>query len=511
MPEKTITAIMMAALPTKTEYVVGFKGLDLTGGLLNLVYSDGTFEQVPLSEKMDYFTDNTKVGPSNVTVQYAGLTTGFRIMVREPALCKVTIIAPPNKTSYMEGEMLDLTGLRLMGHYDNGTEKEIASIPTISHRTQLGEAVVPLSIEHLFIPILIQVLPSQPIGISMRNMPKKTIYMEGIESLDVAGGMLEKKLANGRIELVPLTLDMVTGFDNTKVGKQTLTATYGSQNCQFDVEVVAKRCEHLELYSLPFKRSYIEGEHFDLLGIRLIAKKDGLTWEPTLDELTTKKPTAEANDINMVVCYQEQSIEVPITIIKKQLTGISVHTLPMVTTYKETELGTSISINADGGVLCLQYDNGETDFIPMADAEIPPIIPTGVGKQQVTIMYQSCETVFEVTIEPQKLLGIYISQQPTKTAYTAGELFDAAGMAVSAIYDNGKTSVVDRYTFPTQPLAETDASVIITYIDKTAIVPITVQTKTPSAVKLQRRAPLPQVKTMERFYPGTIGLRFGAE
>lgn len=507
MADKTITAIMMAALPAKTEYVVGFEGLDLTGGLLNLVYNDGTFEQVPLSEKMSYFVDNSTVGPANVTVQYAGLQTGFRIQVREPALSRVTIISQPNKTSYMEGEMLDLTGLRLMGHYDNGAEKEILPVPSVSHRLQLGEAVVPLTIGHLLIPILVQVLPSRPVSISIRNAPKKTVYMEGLEPLDVTGGMLEKRLSNGRIELVPMTVDMVTGFDGARVGKQTLTVSYGGQSCPFEVEVVPKRCEQLELYSLPHKRSYVEGEPFDLAGIRLVAKKDSLTWEPTPEELTTKTPTAAADDINIIVYYQEQSIEIPISVTKKHLASISVYTCPVTTKYKEANSEAQIAISLEGGVLLLQYDNGESGFIPMTDATALPVPPGVVGEQPVTVQYQGYETTFQITIEPKKLLGIYISQQPTKTAYLRGETFDPSGMVVSAIYDDGQTTCIDRYTYPTKPLIETDTTVVVTYIDKTAIVPVTVQASQTSPIKLQRRTNRSPMQA-DRFYPGTLHLRF---
>lgn len=507
MAEKPIAAIMMAALPTKTEYVVGFSGLDLTGGLLNLVYEDGSFEQVPLSEKMSYYVDNSKVGPANVTVQYAGLQAGFRIQVREPKLQKATIISPPAKTAYMEGETLDLTGLRLMGHYDNGQERELP-IPPLSHTVQLGEAVVPLSVENLLIPILVQVTPSKPVSIKMRNEPKKTVFVERLEELDVTGGMVEKRLSNGRIELVPLTADMVTGFDNTKVGKQSLKVSYGGQTCSYEVEVTARRCERLELRSLPRKRNYIQGEPFDLHGIELIASKDGHTWPAPVDELTLQEPIAKAGATSMVVCYQGQSVEFPVTVKGRQLTGISIHTPPTTAVYKEPDAGKETEIDPAGGELALQYNNGEEEVIPLEQATVQPIQSGQIGTQPLQVSYKGLQTVLEVNVQPKQLLGIYISRLPKRTDYQAGEIFESDGMEVSAAYDNGQTATIDRYTFSTRPLAATDTTVVITYIDKTAVVPISVHEAKP--IVMRRRKP-PTLNKAERFYPGTLGLRFCEE
>lgn len=506
MANKQITAIMMATPPAKTEYVVGFEGLDLTGGLLNLVYSDGSFEQIPLGPNMEYFVDNGKVGFTNVTVRYSGLQTGFRIRVREPKLSKVTIISPPDKTSYTEGERLDLTGLRLMGRYDGGQDKEITPIPKLDHIVQMGEAVVPLPIDNLLIPILIQVNPSKPVNIKMHVLPSKLVYMEQLEPLDVTGGMVEKSLSNGRIELVPLTLDMVTGFDNTKVGKQSLKVTYGGQTCAYDIEIIARRCEQLELKCLPVKRVYIEGEPFDLTGIELTASKDSFSWSVPIQELSLQQTIAKTGALNMVVCYQDQSVEFPVTVNKKRLQSISLQNPPITTVYKEPDVGETIAIDPAGGTLTLQYDNGETEQISLTMAFIEPIQSGQVGPQSIVVHYGDLQTTLSINVEPKKLLGIYISKPPAKTQYRAGESFDNAGMEVSAFYDNGQTILVDRYTYSIKPLALGDTTVVITYIDKTAIVPITVSSSKPITMRRRNRS-LPRA---ERFYPGTLELRFNA-
>ena len=69
--------------------------------------------------------------------------------------------------------------------------------------------------------------------------PTKTEYLEGKEQLDVTGGKLTLTYNNGTSEVIDLTTDMVSGFDNTKVGKQTLTVTYQGKTTTFEVEIIA--------------------------------------------------------------------------------------------------------------------------------------------------------------------------------------------------------------------------------------------------------------------------------
>ena len=69
--------------------------------------------------------------------------------------------------------------------------------------------------------------------------PTKTEYLEGKEQLDVTGGKLTLTYNNETTEVIDLTADMVSGFDNTKVGKQTLTVTYQGKTTTFEVEIIA--------------------------------------------------------------------------------------------------------------------------------------------------------------------------------------------------------------------------------------------------------------------------------
>ena len=90
------------------------------------------------------------------------------------------------------------------------------------------------------------------------GLPKKVTYVEG-QDLDLTGGVLTTVNDDGTTGSVPLTADTVsvTGFDNAKLGKQTLTVTYNGKTTTFDVTVVAR------FTAENFEPNYFVGDVFD--------------------------------------------------------------------------------------------------------------------------------------------------------------------------------------------------------------------------------------------------------
>ena len=82
---------------------------------------------------------------------------------------------------------------------------------------------------------------------------------------------------------------------------------------------------------------------------------------------------------------------------------------------------------------------------------------------------------FKDTATSKKLIDIDVTTAPTKTSYTAGELFATTGMVVTATYSDGTTSAVTGYSYtPAGALTTADKVITITYQGKTATQLITV-------------------------------------
>ncbi|MBR0164729.1 MAG: InlB B-repeat-containing protein [Lachnospiraceae bacterium] len=76
-------------------------------------------------------------------------------------------------------------------------------------------------------------------GITLNSDSANKIYTEG-DALDVTGLTLEVSKSDGSKETVNVTAAMVTGFDSSTVGKQTLTVSYEGFTDSYEIEVKAK-------------------------------------------------------------------------------------------------------------------------------------------------------------------------------------------------------------------------------------------------------------------------------
>ncbi len=76
-------------------------------------------------------------------------------------------------------------------------------------------------------------------SISVSTAPAKQIYTQGIDALDVTGGKVTLHYSYGKTAVIDLTMDMVSGFDNSILGKQSLTVSYDGKTTAFTVIVEA--------------------------------------------------------------------------------------------------------------------------------------------------------------------------------------------------------------------------------------------------------------------------------
>lgn len=74
--------------------------------------------------------------------------------------------------------------------------------------------------------------------ISLNQLPSKLKYIRYKEQLDVTGGELKVTYDDKTEKNISVTNDMVTGFDNTVLGKETLTVTYEGKTTTFEIEIV---------------------------------------------------------------------------------------------------------------------------------------------------------------------------------------------------------------------------------------------------------------------------------
>lgn len=77
------------------------------------------------------------------------------------------------------------------------------------------------------------------IDISMASLPEKTQYIQG-ETLNVTGAAITVKTNHGKVSTIAVTPEMVTGFDTSRPGNQTIKVTYDGLETSFNVSIKAK-------------------------------------------------------------------------------------------------------------------------------------------------------------------------------------------------------------------------------------------------------------------------------
>ncbi len=91
----------------------------------------------------------------------------------------------------------------------------------------------------------------------------------------------------------------------------------------------------------------------------------------------------------------------------------------------------------------------------------------------------------DLNIVMPELSSIEISEQPIRTEYTEGDLFDATGMVVIAHYVNGISEVITKYTVSKiDALSLSDTKIVISYGGKTADCNITVNPKVKATISV---------------------------
>lgn len=78
------------------------------------------------------------------------------------------------------------------------------------------------------------------ININVSTKPTKLTYIQNSENLDLSGGIITSTYEDGSKDTINLDEDeiKVTGFDNTKVGTNTVTVEYEGKTTTFEVEIV---------------------------------------------------------------------------------------------------------------------------------------------------------------------------------------------------------------------------------------------------------------------------------
>ena len=311
-------------------------------------------------------------------------------------------------------------------------------------------------------------------NIKILFIPNDGQVTEGMQ-LNWSEGKIELTYNTGTHKVADLTADMVSGFDNTKVGKQTLTVTYQGKTTTFEVTVRAKTLTEIRVTKQPAKRTYLEGDAFEPTGMEITAYYDNGTSEVVTDYGISGYDSTPGVK-RLTVTYGGKTAALEVTVRDKALVSIAVTKNPDQMTYVE---GTAL--DTTGMELTLVFDNGTKEVLATGWTETYDF--SQPGRQEVRIDCRGKTTTLTVMVLSKTLTGIAVSRLPNKLTYIEGNAFSAAGMEVTAYYDNNTSEIVtDRVTIQGYDSAPGIKTMAISYQGKEASFTVTVEAKKPVSI-----------------------------
>lgn len=377
--------IQITREPNKKVYQIGER-LDYSGLIVEKVYYDETTPSENITNKCEISpargTIVTSTDMITVTVTYTETNElgEVKTYIKEfyldtQYITGISVEHEPNKTEYFVGDELDLTGIKVMADYIDGTTRDVTSscvfTPNTGYTFASGDTG---EIQITYTENTITVNTSTAVSvsalaveeISIVTEPTKMSYKLG-ETFDLTGISVECHWNNGTTtditnQCVYSPANGATITDETAY--LTATYTYNNETYTDGKEIELVMFEEIEITTLPTKVNYNVGESLDYTGIVVTGKwsdgstevvTSGCTFDPASGTTVTyDTPTT------IVVTYVKDGQEYTDTFDIETVVfeGIEITTEPNKTIYWNGE-----TVDYTGMVVTGTWSNGHTEDI----------------------------------------------------------------------------------------------------------------------------------------------------
>ena len=421
----------------ETNYVEG-QDFDPTGMQIEVTYNDGGTATITVDENtkgLTYSPDRAlTIDDTEITVTYSGKTDKQAITVIEKKVTKIEITTPPTKTSYVEGQALDLTGMVVKATYNDGDVKEITNYttnPANGATLALTDTEITVTYDGTdavadiaTVSQTITVESKKVTKIEITTPPTKTSYVEG-QALDLSGMVVKATYNDGDVkETTNYTANPANG-DTLSLGDTTITVTYDGTDAVADiatatteVTVEAKVVTKIEITTPPTKTSYVEGHPFNPAGMVVTAYYNDGTNAPTTNYTIIPSGNLTPDNTKVTITYNGTDIaegtstltaNVEITVTARQVESIEITKDPNRTSFYEGQ-----NFDPTGMEITVNYNDHENPLVIKDDYTSVTFSPSLTDKlkttdQTVTVAYGGKEATQDITVEEDYVKEITVS------------------------------------------------------------------------------------------------------
>lgn len=290
-----------------------------------------------------------------------------------------------------------------------------------------------------------------PEEIGFACLPKKLEYSIG-DTLDVSGGLLSLRYCNDSVAYLPITRQMVSGFNSSSAGIKKLEITIDDLTVSFSVIIR----DHIEIIpspvvvsnvvveKLPNKLTYNIGDTLDVSGGLLVTTyNDGTTDTVAMqNSMIGGFSSKQTGTIPLTVKFRSFINAFSINVIDRNtqanptVVSVVLTSLPFKLEYNIGQV-----LDVGGGLLTITYSNDSTVVKALQNSMIKEFDSSKTGLQWVTIEYAGILNMFCVEIKSSTSIDdrnvdrprIYADgrQIVVENAHTPIKVYDIAGRCVA--------------------------------------------------------------------------------
>ena len=271
------------------------------------------------------------------------------------------------------------------------------------------------------------------------------------EELDITGLKVIAMYSDGTEEVLSEEDYIITGFDSSHPGVNTITIHYNGVTANLDLIIKELTCTSLEIKYLPSKIEYYVGDAFDPQGFSIIGiYNDGyLTKELAEQDYcfyfddqeitegyifnTPGTQTITVKSVETPETVTQFTIEVKDTVLEK----LEIRKQPIKDIYFIGD-----DFDPTGMIVYAKYADG-TDVRLLANEYTLSTFDSDIaGEKTVTITYKNKTVDVVVTVKEKEVIGLEVIRYP-KTTYVVGEELNLDGLEISKVYDNEEREKLD--------------------------------------------------------------------
>ena len=307
------------------------------------------------------------------------------------------------KTEYFVGEALDPTGsLKIyfdVDYYDiiPITAEMISGFDTSS----AGEVIVTVTYQEYVATIPIHVYPVTVRTVTAEKALPEVLYKGMKFPSDVT---LRAELSDGTTrEGIPVTEDMLGGFDPTREGLQTVTITYLGASITFSVTIEPDARKEIFLLD-ETERAYKVKDPFaagERVGIRYKSGKESSI--ALTADLLSGFSTELGGHFEATISYKYSDSDPPLTCKYPYFVQKSPDSFAL---SEENPLPTVFEKGDDfptGGKGILTYDDGTTETVSLNSENFPDFSTATAGEKRVEVVVSGVTGIYSYTVLP----GVY--------------------------------------------------------------------------------------------------------